>query len=98
VIVGFGGFVSLVALSSALEPAQNNDIAQHWDTWSPRAVMDAQRDGRPILLDFTAAWCVTCLINERVARENEVVAEQAAKHKDTLTALDKAERNPDPDR
>ena len=88
VIVGFGGFVSLVALSSALEPAQNNDFAQHWGTWSPRAVTDAQRDGRTVLIDFTAAWCVTCLINERVALDNEVVAERLAKDKVTLLKAD----------
>jgi thiol:disulfide interchange protein DsbD len=25
--------------------------------------------GKPVFVDFTAAWCITCLVNERVALE-----------------------------
>jgi len=25
--------------------------------------------GRPVFVDFTAAWCITCLVNERIALE-----------------------------
>jgi len=24
-------------------------------------------EGKPVFVDFTAAWCITCLVNERVA-------------------------------
>ena len=44
-----------------------------WQPWSARAVDDARRAGKPVLVDFTAAWCVTCLVNERVALENPLV-------------------------
>ncbi len=30
-------------------------------------------DGRPVFVDMTAAWCVTCLINERVALDAPAV-------------------------
>jgi thiol:disulfide interchange protein len=32
--------------------------------WSPEAVRAAQAEGRPVLVEFTADWCVTCKINE----------------------------------
>ena len=32
--------------------------------WSPEAVCAAQAEGRPVLVEFTADWCVTCKINE----------------------------------
>ena len=35
--------------------------------WSPEAVAQAQAAGRPVFVDFTADWCVTCKINERAA-------------------------------
>ncbi|MEH6698564.1 MAG: thioredoxin family protein [Brevundimonas sp.] len=35
--------------------------------WSADAVAAAQAGGRPVLVNFTADWCVTCKINERVA-------------------------------
>jgi thiol:disulfide interchange protein len=32
--------------------------------WSPETVRAAQAEGRPVLVEFTADWCVTCKINE----------------------------------
>jgi thiol:disulfide interchange protein DsbD len=34
--------------------------------WSPAAVAELRAQDRPILVNFTAAWCVTCQVNERV--------------------------------
>ncbi|GIX39374.1 MAG: thiol:disulfide interchange protein DsbD [Silanimonas sp.] len=38
-----------------------------WQPWSPEAVAALRAEGRPVLVNFTAAWCITCLANERVA-------------------------------
>lgn len=38
----------------------------HAEAWSPERVSEIQAEGRPIFVDFTAAWCVTCKVNERV--------------------------------
>ena len=35
--------------------------------WSPEAVQAALAEGRPVLVNFTADWCVTCKINESTA-------------------------------
>lgn len=35
--------------------------------WSAQAVRAAQAEGRPVLVNFTADWCVTCKINEGAA-------------------------------
>jgi thiol:disulfide interchange protein DsbD len=32
-------------------------------------------EGRPVLVNFTAAWCVTCQVNEKVALSTPQVAE-----------------------
>jgi thiol:disulfide interchange protein DsbD len=31
-----------------------------WQKWSTQAVEQARAEGRPVLVDFTAKWCVTC--------------------------------------
>jgi thiol:disulfide interchange protein DsbD len=35
--------------------------------WSTTAVEAARAQGRPVLVNFTADWCVTCKINERTS-------------------------------
>jgi thiol:disulfide interchange protein DsbD len=44
-----------------------------WEHFS-RARLDAAVAARkPVFVDFTAAWCITCLVNERVALETASV-------------------------
>jgi thiol:disulfide interchange protein len=43
--------------------------------WSPEAVAAAQAEGRPVLVNFTADWCVTCKINERTSLSTPAVVE-----------------------
>ncbi|WP_051279897.1 protein-disulfide reductase DsbD family protein [Hellea balneolensis] len=36
------------------------------ESWSPSRVAELQAEGRSIFVDFTAAWCVTCKVNEKL--------------------------------
>jgi thiol:disulfide interchange protein len=38
-----------------------------WQPWSPAAVAQARAQGRPVFVDFTADWCLTCQANKRIA-------------------------------
>ena len=44
-----------------------------WHTWSPEAVAAAQKSGQPVLVDFTAKWCVTCIANKKTSIDIESV-------------------------
>jgi thiol:disulfide interchange protein DsbD len=45
------------------------------EPWSPERVAQLQAEGRPIFVNFTAAWCVTCQVNDKVALSTKRAAE-----------------------
>jgi thiol:disulfide interchange protein/DsbC/DsbD-like thiol-disulfide interchange protein len=55
------GFDADHALTMTLAPGAS------WQPWSAEAVTRYQSQGRPIFVDFTASWCLSCQVNERVA-------------------------------
>ncbi len=49
-----------------------------WEAWSPEKVRSHLAQGHPVFVDFTAAWCVTCQVNKRVALHDAAVAKAFA--------------------
>ncbi|HTW69607.1 MAG TPA: thioredoxin family protein, partial [Acetobacteraceae bacterium] len=51
------------------------------ENFSSARLAALRAEGRPVFVDMTAAWCVTCLVNERVALASASVQRAfAAKH------------------
>jgi len=48
--------------------------------WSRERVNALQRDGRAVLVNFTAAWCITCKVNEQVALTTAAVRDALEQH------------------
>jgi thiol:disulfide interchange protein len=42
-----------------------------WQAFEPAAVREAQAAGRPVVVEFTATWCLTCQVNEAGALKGE---------------------------
>jgi thiol:disulfide interchange protein DsbD len=49
-----------------------------WEAWSPEKVEQLTAQGKPVFVDFTAAWCVTCQVNKRVALNSAEVVKAFA--------------------
>lgn len=59
-----------VAASGMHAPEANAGVVvatNEGEPWSPERVAQLQAEGRPIFIDFTARWCVTCQMNKRIA-------------------------------
>ncbi|MEI8304157.1 MAG: thioredoxin family protein [Burkholderiales bacterium] len=53
--------------------------ATEWQPWSEARVAQAVAQGQPVFIDFTAAWCVSCQANKRLALERDAVREAFAR-------------------
>ncbi len=73
------GAVFLAVMAARIPPAptasQGSTGALVSQPWSPTAVAAARAEGRPVLVNFTADWCVSCKVNERIAFASPKVAE-----------------------
>ena len=79
-LFGAGGLAGLAFVALALQPSAGHATrAEGWRPWSQDAVAAARAAGHPVLVDFSAAWCVTCLVNERVALQNPAILRQLAR-------------------
>jgi thiol:disulfide interchange protein DsbD len=54
-----------VARGSSQEPPLLT-IQEEWRPFAPQEVSSAQETGQAVFVDFTAAWCLTCQVNERL--------------------------------
>ena len=65
-----------------------------WQTWAPGRVDAELAKGRPVFVDFTAAWCITCQYNKKTTLANaDVLADFSAKGV-TLLRADWTRRDP----
>ena len=63
------------------------------EVWSPAHVAELQAAGRNVFVDFTAAWCVTCKVNEAGALASPKVIAAFAKTKTAYLRADWTNRN-----
>jgi thiol:disulfide interchange protein DsbD len=58
--------------------ATEDKVGIQWQPFSTSKIDELRAQGRPIFVDFTADWCITCKINERVVLESPAVVEAFA--------------------
>ena len=69
--------------------------SQVWKPYNVEQLQSLRSSRQPVFINFTAAWCITCLVNERVAlSQSEVIAAFQDKGV-TLIKADWTNRNPD---
>jgi len=66
-----------------------------WQPWSPETQAALVAEGRPVFVDFTAAWCVTCQYNKRTTLADAAVLGDMAGKNVALLRADWTRRDPD---
>ena len=81
--------------TTATSRSDSASTANHiWQAWSEAAIAQSLAQGRPVFVDFTAAWCVTCQINKKSTLSNNEVLADFAEHQVTLMRADWTRRDP----
>lgn len=83
----FGPHVTRMADVATAPADATATAAQGWQPWAPGAAEALVASGRPVFVDFTAAWCVTCQYNKKTTLANaEVLADLQTKNVALLRA------------
>ena len=67
----FGALFLPFTVSASSSSASTSLSAEGYEklAWSPAMVTERRAAGQTVFVDFTAAWCVTCKVNERLVLE-----------------------------
>ena len=61
------------ALAVPVFAISETEVEPDFLTYSPELLADLRADGQPVFINLTADWCITCLVNERIALSSEKV-------------------------
>lgn len=79
--------LALIAIGLAIPLYQPKDTNLVWAPYSQAALETARKSGNPVFVDFTAAWCLSCQVNEKVVlHAGDVQRELSADHFTLLRA------------
>jgi thiol:disulfide interchange protein DsbD len=75
------GALALGPLAASSPPSSRAEASGplRWEPFSPRRLAELRAQSTPVFVNFTAAWCITCLVNERVALHSPAVADAFAR-------------------
>jgi thiol:disulfide interchange protein DsbD len=76
--------ISVSALRSPLLETRTVSAAtaadENYEVFSETRLAALRAEGKPVFVNMTAAWCITCVVNERIALSSEdVLAEMTAR-------------------
>ncbi len=99
ILIAGGAYLASAIAPNITKPAPQlagNSAAQgeRWQPWSADAVAQANAAGKPVFVDFTAAWCVTCQYNKRTTLSDPAVLQAFDQQQVALLRADWTRQDP----
>lgn len=88
-------FMQTMAASDVVQLDEDGNPTQGFETFSTARLNELQAEGKPVFVNMTAAWCITCLANEQTTLGTERV--QQAMTDNEITYMKGDWTNEDPE-
>jgi thiol:disulfide interchange protein DsbD len=94
--LAFAGLVGLMVSLHVMEPAQASTTQQsaNVEPYSAERLARLRAEGTPVFVNMTAAWCITCLVNERTTLSTAAVQQAMQDRKVVYMKGDWTNRDP----
>jgi thiol:disulfide interchange protein DsbD len=86
--LGYQAAAVVVAAALAVPLLTAHADRLQWQPYSSAAVEDAEKAGKPVFVDFTAAWCLSCQVNEKAVLEDREVEQELLRRHYVLLRAD----------
>ena len=88
------GQLAAIPSSTPGGAASSTSSQAQWQPWSASAVSRSLAAGQPVFVDFTASWCLSCQVNERLALDQPEVIHAFQSHNILLMRADWTRQDP----
>jgi thiol:disulfide interchange protein len=75
-LIAISWILAIILVWQGAESREQKATSDRWQAYTPELVASLRTEGRPVFINLTADWCLTCLANERIALHTQAV-EQA---------------------
>jgi len=72
---GVMGALALTLVTAGVRPPASAPVRAGEESYTPARLAELRARGVPVFVNVTAAWCITCLVNERVVLRASAVTE-----------------------
>lgn len=95
-LLGVAGLLGLMVVLNGAKPAAVTASQQSAsaEPFSAARLAALRAEGKPVFVNMTAAWCITCLVNERTTLSSAPVQQAMQEHKVVYMKGDWTNRDP----